>query len=242
MVATDFPYGQHVTKSTAKLGIFRISVRPLRIPAGTQHPLEAFMESWRGMKTIFLSLFLALLLDGCSSGPIPTELPAPVLPTSTPLRATDVPTSIPNTDTPSAPPTPTEWLPYNPNYTAQGCGEFTATLPVKDAENLSQLEISRKLFEIYLGHYKVHGLGSLCRLEDFKVENVEDRFANLAAEQNVDFVNTVEYSLRVKEAPTNWAAGNGELAGNGWINHKFLIIGVTKVNDEYVLKLLGTGP
>jgi hypothetical protein len=141
-------------------------------------------------------------------------------------------------------PTPTEWLPYNPSPSAEGCGEFTATLPVKGTENLSKLEISKKLFEIYLGHYKAPELGGLCRLEDFKVEEVREdkRLDFLAQEQNVDFVNTVGYSVQMKEAPTGWAAGNGVLGPNGWLLHKSLIIGVTKVNDEYVLKLIGTGP
>jgi hypothetical protein len=192
------------------------------------------------MKTILGLFFLTLLLWGCSSVPPATELPVTALPTSILPAATAAPTI----DTPPARPTPTDWLPYNPNYSAEGCDEFTATLPVREAENLSPLEISRILFEIYLGHYHSPGLGGLCRLEDFKVENVtnDKRLDFLTNEQNVDFVNTVEYSLQVKEAPTQWAAGNGELAADGWIVHKALIIGVTKVNDEYVLKLIGTGP
>ena len=189
------------------------------------------------MKALHLLFFAALLLMGCNFLPAAT---APTTPTPSTIPTTW--TSIPITATPSVMPTPTEWLPYNPNYSAERCDEFTATLPVREAANLSQLEISRRLFEIYLGHYKSPGLGGLCRLEDFKVEDVQDRFANLAAEQHVDFVNSVEYSLQVKEAPTQWAAGNGELAADGWIVHKALIIGVTKVNDEYVLKLIGTGP
>jgi hypothetical protein len=194
------------------------------------------------MKIIPVSFFLAVLLMGCNSAPTSTERPVPASPTATHPLSTPTPTVILYTATAVISPTPKEWLPYNPNVSAEGCGEFTATLPVKGTENLSQLEISKKLFEIYLGHYKSPELGGLCRLEDFKVENVENRFANLAAEQHVGFVTTVEYSLQVKEAPTDWAAGNGELAPNGWINHKFLIIGVTRVNDEYVLKLIGTGP
>lgn len=194
------------------------------------------------MKIISLSFLVAFLVVGCNSVPASTELPSPESPTSTPSRIPPTLTSIPATATQFVMPTATEWLPYNPNYSAQGCDEFTATLPVKGTENLSQLEISHKLFEIYLGHYKSPELGGLCRLEDFKVETTEDKFANLATEQKVDFVNTVEYSIQVKEAPTGWAAGNGELATGGWIMHKFLIIGVTKVNDKYVLKLIGTGP
>ena len=81
-------------------------------------------------------------------------------------------------------------------------------------------------------------------MEDFTVETVqEDKRMNfLANEQKVDYISTVQYSVQIPEVPSNWVAGNGELAPNGWIIHKFLIIGITKTNDQYVLKLIGTGP
>lgn len=177
------------------------------------------------MKITCLLFFLALLLIGCSS---PSEATSSVTQT-TPVTSSSVPK-------------PTDWLPYKADYSADGCGDFTATIAISGTQNLSQLDISRKLFEIYLGHYRSSGLGSVCRLEDFKVEHVDHRFANLADEQKVDFVNAVEYSVQAAEAPTDWAAGNGELSPEGWIVHKVLIIGVKKDSDEYVLKLIGTGP
>lgn len=61
-------------------------------------------------------------------------------------------------------------------------------------------------------------------------------------EQGVDFVKWILYSVQINEVPSSWVAGNGDIAPNGWIVHKALIIGVTKVNEEYVLKLIGTGP
>lgn len=98
------------------------------------------------------------VLMGCSSLPDSTQLP---------IATRSI---IPNTVMPSMLPTPMEWLSYNPNACAQGCDEFTATLAVTKNENLSQLEISRLLFEIYVDHYQTPHLGGLCRLQDFKVE------------------------------------------------------------------------
>jgi hypothetical protein len=196
--------------------------------------------------SLFLATILLLGLSACTGSiATPTVKPAlsptvqpEIIPTFTGTLATVISSPL------AMELTPTEWLPYNPHYSAQGCGEFTAALSVKGTENLSQLEISQKLFETYLGHYRSPTLGGLCRLEDFKLEDVrqDKRLDFLAKEQHVDYINTVQYSVQMKEAPTDWAAGNGELAAEGWINHKFLIIGVTKVNDEYVLKLIGTGP
>lgn len=145
----------------------------------------------------------------------------------------------------SAPqPTQTTWLPYNPNGSDTGCHEFVATVPVTQAEGVSQEETIKQLFEVYLDHYKASEMGERCRLEDYKIENVllDKRIAFLANEQNLNYVGSVQYSVQIKEVPSWWVAGNGELANDGWIVNKGLIVGVIKVGDEYVLKILGTGP
>lgn len=136
------------------------------------------------------------------------------------------------------------WIPYNPDASNKGCDVFTATTPVKETEGFSQVEIAQKLFEIYLEHFQSPELGGMCRLEDFEVENsqLDKRLAFLATEQKMDYVATVQFSVKIKELPSAWVSGNGELAPDGWIVHKFLIIGIRKINDQYVLSLLGTGP
>ena len=146
--------------------------------------------------------------------------------------------------TPTSNPTPTEWLPYNETPSTTGCSEFMATLSMQEAEHLSKERLAKRLFEIYLAHYQSPNLGSQCRLEDFVVQSAKlNKSINfLANEQNVDYVGIVQYSVRISEIPSNWVAGNGELEKDGWIKNKGLIIGVTKVNDQYVLKLIGTGP
>jgi len=146
--------------------------------------------------------------------------------------------------TPISNPTPTEWLPYNETPNNTGCGEFIATLSMQEAEHLSKEKLAKRLFEVYLAHYKSPGLGSQCRLEDFVVEGTQlnKSLDSLANEQNVGYVGSVQYSVRISQVPSDWVAGNGDLEKDGWIRNKGLIIGVTKINDQYVLKLIGTGP
>lgn len=160
-------------------------------------------------------------------------------------RTTAPATDISSIPTPTFPPTieplSPEWIPYNPDQKFNGCEPYTPTIPVEASSNE---DVIRQLFEAYLNHYTSPRLGGGCRLEDYRIENVQqdDRISFLAHEQNVDFVGTVLFSVRIKEVPSGWVAGNGALASEGWIIHKFLIVGVSKVNDEYVLKLIGTGP
>jgi hypothetical protein len=152
----------------------------------------------------------------------------------------------PSTDI-MAEPTPTDWVPYDPNnpYDNNGCGVTSpATVSTKDAKGLSQAELIKKLFEVYLGYFKSPDVGRMCRLEDFTIDDVilDNRIAFLAKEQHVDYVAYVIYSVQIKTEPTDWIAGNGEFASNGWMDNKELIVGVTKTGNDYVLKLIGTGP
>ena len=145
---------------------------------------------------------------------------------------------------PLSKPTPTEWLPYNPDSSDSGCGEFTATLSITGTERISQEDLIKRLFEKSLAHYKSPEMGGGCRLEEYIIENtsLDERLVFLAKEQKVDYVGTVQYSVRIKEVPSGWAAGNGEIAPDGWILHKFLIVGVSTVDNLYILKPIGTGP
>jgi hypothetical protein len=198
---------------------------------------------------LFLILFGLLVVNACNNSNI-TQAP-----TSSPISPTETTTSvlIPTetitspTPTPLLPPTvetTSEWLPYNPNISDEGCGEFTAKLPVKGTEGWSEEEIGRKLFEIYLEHFKSPSLGGRCRLESFIIEETkfDQMVAFLTKDQKMDFTVTVLYSVQIQEVPSDWVAGNGESALDGWIMHKFLIIGVIKDNEQYVLHLIGTGP
>ncbi len=71
---------------------------------------------------------------------------------------------------------------------------------------------------------------------------MDQKIAFLAAEQHLDRVAWIEFSVQVSSEPTEWVAGNGELAAQGWVSHKILIVGYTKSNAAYTLRIIGTGP
>ena len=176
----------------------------------------------------FLIFILLLGLSACTKVVVPpTATLIPVLPNPT----------VQSTST-------EQWLPYNQNPGSTGCGEFTATLSVQETDGLSGEQLAKRLFEIYLGHYKSSTLGSQCGLDDFIVKSarLNASIDFLAVEQKVDYVGTVQYSVKISEVPSDWVAGNGNLEKDGWITDKGLIIGVSKVSDQYILKLIGTGP
>lgn len=117
-------------------------------------------------------------------------------------------------------------------------------VPMSDTENLTHEEIAQRLFALYLEKNLTLPLHHFCKLEDDRIERttIDHNIDLLAQEQGVSFVNWVIYSVQIREVPSSWIAGNGEFANEGWIVNKVLIVGVTKVNDEYVLKLIGTNP
>jgi hypothetical protein len=143
-------------------------------------------------------------------------------------------------------PTPTEWLPYNTVTINDGeCKKLVpTTIPVVGTENLTNEEIAGKLFSLYLEKHISLNHHHFCKLENYRIEKIisDKRINFLSKEQEVDFVNWVVYSVQIKKVPSSWVAGNGEFAPRGWIVQKIVIIGVSKLSDEYVLKLIGTGP
>lgn len=204
----------------------------------------------------FIILCLSFGIYACTNSAFPqTATLSPKLPIAT---QTSVPVST-KTVTPklteTVPPSSTallqstgeiisSWLPYNPNISNEGCNEFTAAIPIKDVKELSKEEIIKKLFEMYLNHFKFPNLGGRCRPEEFKIEDIhmDQIVAFTAKNQWVETTAWVEYSIKIDEVPSNWVAGNGELAPNGWISHKRLIIGFLEIDEQYVLILVGTGP
>lgn len=177
------------------------------------------------------AIFILFLMSACNGTPT--------------FKATTPPPYISPTIIPTFPPTieplSPEWIPYNPDQNFDGCELYIPTIPAEDIPNE---EIIQRLFQAYLGYYTSPELGGGCRLESYRIEKtqIDDRITFLAKEQNVDFVGTVLFSVQIKEVPSDWVAGNGALASGGWIIHKFLIVGVSRADDKYVLKLIGTGP
>jgi hypothetical protein len=183
-----------------------------------------------------------LILAACSAQNLVIEPSTPSLASTLIPTPSETATSVP--DLPSTP-TTWQWLPYDPNPSNAGCDfDFVATLAVQGTEGLSQEELFKRLFEVYLAHFKSPKLGGICRLEDYRVENVlvDQKIAFLAAEQHLDRIASLDFSVQVSSEPTDWVAGNGELAAQGWVIHKFLIVGYTRSNAAYTLRIIGTGP
>jgi hypothetical protein len=193
------------------------------------------------MKNGLASFLVFVLAAGCSRQ---TQVAA----TPTPSQSPTVISTLISTASalPGLPSTPTAglWLPYDPNPSNAGCGDFVASLPIQGTQAYSQEQIFKQLFEAYLTHFRSPGLGGICRLKDYKVESVlvDQKIAFLAAEQHLDRVAWVEFSVQVSSEPTDWVAGNGELAAAGWVSHKALIVGYARTSTEYILKIIGTGP
>lgn len=193
------------------------------------------------MKLGLAACLLILILAGCSGPGLSGDISTPVdISTSNPA-----PTAAPATIQELHPtPTTSQWLPYDPNPSRAGCSDFVATLDGKGLEGSSQEQIFKQLFEVYLAHFRSPDLGGICRLENYQVESilVDQKIAFLAAEQHLDRVAWVEFSVQVSSEPTEWVAGNGELAAGGWVSHKALIVGYTRNDTGYILKVIGTGP
>jgi hypothetical protein len=188
---------------------------------------------------LLLTSLILLILNACNgSATIQTSTPLPV-----PSRATIA--SLP-VFTETIEPTPTEWLPFNPNIVnTDECAKLVPkTIPVAGTENLLHEEIAQKLFALYLEKHITLEPHHVCKLESYRIEKTtaDKKIDFLAKEQDVGFVNRVVFSVQILEVPSSWVTGNGEFAPDGWIVHKALIIGVTKVGDQYILKLIGTGP
>ena len=93
------------------------------------------------------------------------------------------PTLIP-TFPPTIEPLSPEWIPYNPDQSFDGCEVYIPTISVKETKGMQDNDIIQQLFEAYLAHYMSPDLGGGCRLENYRMEKVQqdDRIAFLAKE------------------------------------------------------------
>ena len=116
--------------------------------------------------------------------------------------------------------TPTEWLPYHPAATDKNCELFTAVLPIAEGAGLSEGALAQKLFEKYPGHYLDPDPRSTCRLDDFRVDRVrgDQKIAILAAQQNVDDVVRIIFSVRIAERGQR-RTGSRRLGGTESVDH-----------------------
>jgi hypothetical protein len=120
-----------------------------------------------------------------------------------------------------------------------------AALPIKTAEKLSDEELSGALFCQYLEKHKHSQVEIAQQLTDYQVHQIsaDESLQELRQENQVDYLTWVSFSvLPAQEFSSWWVAGNGEVSNDGWIRHKSLIIGIFEDNENYILKIIGTGP
>ena len=198
--------------------------------------------------TLFVTSIMLLILCACNNSSIsqiPKSSPIPPTKTTTPIPVStkSIEPTVIASITSVIESTPTEWLPYNPKIMGATC-DFATKVSVNEVKGLSKEGLAKRLFEIFLSHFHSQDIDNFCRLYKFKVDKtyLDDRIFFLVKEQHVDYVIRVIYSVQIKEVPSSWVAGNGEFSPSGWIIKKSEIIGITKVNNQYILKLIGTGP
>lgn len=101
-------------------------------------------------------------------------------------------------------------------------------------------EISYQIMKEYLNEYKKDTV-----LKKFKITNYTiNGIHNIKGNTN-KFSFCVDYSVKPSEKPSDensdWLAGNGVLKDD-WVIHKDAFIDVNKVNNEYKITSIGTGP
>lgn len=187
---------------------------------------------------LLLICFILFTLDACNNSlAIESYTPLPPISTVTTTSLSLLPVR-------TVRPTPTQWLPYNPKISDEGCDDlFTPTIPINETEKLPPEKIAQKLVEVYLEHFLSQNLGRLCRLEDFKVTEIKPGqiVVTMPEDQKPEYSGTVDIAVKVKEIPTIWYTVSGNLAPDGWIVHKLLNILITIINDQYILTFTSLG-
>ncbi|MFL0196264.1 hypothetical protein ACJDU8_11930 [Clostridium sp. WILCCON 0269] len=101
-------------------------------------------------------------------------------------------------------------------------------------------EISYQITKEYLNEYKKDAVSKKFKSTDYTINNIKDIRGNTDK-----FSFWVHYSVKPSEKPSDensyWMAGNGVLKGD-WVVNKGEFIDVEKVNNEYKITNMGTGP
>jgi hypothetical protein len=75
------------------------------------------------------------------------------------------------------------------------------------------------------------------RLDDYLIDTI-----SIASYRGQGFTFTVVFSVKPTHRFTDWAAGNGLIRTDGWIERKFLFVTVFQAGGEYQIEGMGTGP
>lgn len=92
--------------------------------------------------------------------------------------------------------------------------------------------IAANLFaELYLESHLLPQQPNSNRLLQYRIDSVTP--------YNEHFGFNINYSVQGIDGNTNWVAGSGEIAENGWINRKSMFIGLRKYGNFYEIYITG---
>lgn len=170
-----------------------------------------------------------------------------IISTQTALSSTKLPIPTPTksilTSTPIfrqvSIPTPTDiQLPYNlVTENSEFCQVPPPTLPLRDAENLSEDQIVYKLIELWLNRYKKPEAHPYCRIDDYAIDKVyyDKRMLSFPVEPQGDIMRVVVFSLKLIQIPNDWMSLAGEIDQNNWL-HITQTFAIFKTETGYVMK------
>jgi len=177
-----------------------------------------------------------------------TELPEVIQLILTP-RAEITLTHTPTPDLNSSP-TPTETrspfeptpiqLPLNEgNYEAKYCNNPTGvSLPISDAQDLTDDEIATKLMSLYLDYYKNPQAPDFCRIDGYRIEKVfyHEGMTSQLVTQKGTFMRQVNFSIKLIQIPNYWIGIPGEIDQQNWL-HISMALTIYPVQTDSVYKM-----
>ncbi len=180
------------------------------------------------MKLPFISLFIGLLLMGCSPA-----VSTATSPTSTSLVLPPAPFKQDLT------PSPTDiQLPFDPNVSSnEYCKPPYALFAVSENNDISENEIVYELVKIWLGRYKQSNAPAFCRIDDYSIDKIYDDpgIYSQALEPRGDFMRVIAFSVKLIQIPSDWMSFAGELDQDNWL-HLGHIVAITKTSEGYTME------
>lgn len=118
--------------------------------------------------------------------------------------------------------------------------DFEITINQEKVRNLTEKEILKELFMLYLEHYKALPKDDLLKINDFRVEKI-DKAENIPDDmKNLEPIYHVNFSVKENRSGS-WVSGNGIIKDDGWDVSKLLFARVIKEKTIYRLVIMGTG-
>jgi hypothetical protein len=139
----------------------------------------------------------------------------------------------------AAPPTATP--PLTPTRSVWSA-EYTPSVSTEEMSGKKPEEIVRSLVDRWLNHFKTAAADSDYRLDGYEIKSVDlsEQWRLFVNDGSLYLVASIHLSVKPSMlVDTSWAAGSGEISGDGWIRNKSLIVGVIKDDKVYILRIVG---